>query len=115
MLTDAQIITEWKRRRDATWRAIRLALVVLVVTGAGFWYLSETPMSEMTGTRLLLSLLNFCILGAAALVLIFRMNKLYRCPKCNEVPGYDGWPVNPRRCERCNAVLRNSVAARHVR
>jgi hypothetical protein len=109
MLTDAQVVTEWRRRRDAAWRAIRISLFVLLVSGAGFWYVSRAPTSEMTGTQLLVSLLAFCVFGIAMIVVIVRANRLYRCPRCNEVPGYDGWPVNPERCERCNATLRSAI------
>jgi hypothetical protein len=108
MLTDAQVIEEWKRRRSTTWQATRIALAVLLISGGTLWYLARTAASDMSGTQLLASFLMLCVLFVAALVVIVRTNKLYRCPRCNDVPGYDGWPVNPERCARCNAVLRDS-------
>ena len=121
MLTDAQVLTEWKRRRTTTWRAIRVALLVLFICGCAFWYLTQTPAPEMNGTQFLLSFLIFCALGTAMLVVIFRVNRLYRCPRCNTVPmgewstlgpgsiGYEsGVALNPQRCSKCGAVLRES-------
>jgi len=107
MLTDAQVIAEWKRRRSTTWRAIRLALAVLLISAGAFWYLAGTSGAEVSGWRLLAGFLSFGVLIVAMLAVILCMNKLYRCPRCNEVPDYDGWPVNPERCARCNAVLRD--------
>jgi hypothetical protein len=119
MLTDAQVLSEWKRRRSTTWRGIRVALLVLFIAGCAFWYLARTPTSEMSGTQLVLSFAIFVALGIAMLVVIFRLNRLYRCPRCNTVPmgawsevgpgsiGYEsGVALNPHRCSGCGAVLR---------
>jgi hypothetical protein len=107
MLTDAQVIEEWKRRRSTTWQATRIAISIALISGGALWYLAGTAASDMSGTQLLATFLISCVLFVAAFVVIVRTNKLYRCPRCNDVPGYDGWPVNPERCSRCNAVLRN--------
>jgi Na+/melibiose symporter-like transporter len=121
MLTDAQVLTEWKRRRSTTWRAVRLALAVIFISGFAFWYMARTPAPEMNGVQLLVTFLVFCVLGIAMLVVIFRVNRLYRCPRCNTVPmgewtslgpdsvGYEsGVALNPQRCSKCGAVLRDS-------
>jgi hypothetical protein len=108
MLTDSQVIEEWRRRRSTTWRAIRIALAVLCICGLAFWYLARTPAYDQSAFQLIASFIVFGALSAAALVVIFRTNKLYRCPRCNEVPGYDGWPLHPETCARCNAVLRDT-------
>lgn len=121
MLTDAQLLSEWKRRRSTTWRAIRVALLVLFISGCAFWYLARTPTPEMNGTQLVLLFAIFVALGIAMLVVIFRVNRLYRCPRCNTVPmgewsefgpgsiGHEtGVALNPRKCSRCGAVLKES-------
>ena len=119
MLTDAQVIEEWRQRRSSTWRAIRVALTISVICGGAFWYLAKTPASAMNGTQLLATFAIFCALGTAMLVVIFRTNRLYRCPRCDSVPmgewaafgsgpfGYEsGVALNPKRCASCGAVLR---------
>ena len=119
MLTDAQVLSEWNRRRSTTWRAIRAALLALLALGCAFWFMAQTPAPEMSGTQLVLTFAIFVALGIAALVVIFRVNKLYRCPRCNTVPtgksfdlgtgsiGYrSGVALNPHRCSKCGAVLR---------
>jgi hypothetical protein len=121
MFTDAQVIAEWDRRRSATWRAIRWALAVLVISSIAFWYLAKTPASEMDGTQLITTFAIFLVLGIAMLLVIFRTNKLYRCPRCNSVPmgewsslgpgsiGYEsGVALNPTSCSKCGARLRKS-------
>src|SRR6187431_509290 len=107
MLTDAQVVAEWERRQSSTWRAIRIALALLLISAIAFWYFAATSESELPGWQLLAGFLSFGVLLCAMLVVIVRTNKLYRCPRCNEIPGYDGWPINPRRCERCNVLLRD--------
>ena len=107
MLTEAQVIAEWSRRQSAAWRAIRIPLVVLVAAAGGFWYVMRTPTSDMSGVQLLASLLIFCAFGGAMLLAILRTLKLYRCPRCNELPGDDGVALFPKRCPKCNAVLRS--------
>ena len=108
MLTDAQVIAEWKRRRLATWRGIRVSLVIMLAAGAGFWYLLKTPTAEMSGTQLVASFLVFLMFALAMVVAILRTNKLYRCPRCNEVPADDGVLLFPKRCPKCNAVFQSS-------
>ena len=119
MLTDAQVLSEWNRRRSTTWRAIRVALLVLFISGCAFWYLARTPAPEMNGTQLVLSFAVLVASGIAMVVVVFRVNRLYRCPRCNTVPmgewselgpgsiGYEsGVAVNPRTSSKCGAVLR---------
>jgi ribosomal protein S27AE len=119
--TDAQVIGEWRRRRAATWRAIRIAMAFVLISGATFWILARTPASDMNGVELIASFLAILVLGINFLVVIFRTNKLYRCPRCNSVPmaewssvgpgsiGYEwGLALNPERCSNCGAVLRES-------
>ena len=119
MLTDTQVLTEWKRRRSLTWRAIKVPLAIVVISGCAFWYFARTPAPEMTGAQLLITFLVFGVLFIAMLVAIFRVNRLYRCPRCNTVPmgtwstlgpysfGYhSGVAANPHKCSKCGAVLR---------
>ena len=119
MLTDAQVLSEWKLRRSTTWRAIRVALLVLSIGGCAFWYLAQTPAPEMNVAQFVLSLAIFVALFTATLVVVFRVNRLYRCPRCNAVPrgrwfepGPDsialesGVALNPEKCLKCGAVLR---------
>ena len=109
LLTDAQVIPEWKRRRSITWRSIRFPLVILIVSGIAFWYEMRTPASEMTGTQLLASFLIFGVLGVSMIVVIVRVSRLYRCPRCDSVvmDSESGIPLNPKRCGKCQAVLRD--------
>jgi len=124
MLTDAQVIAEWKLRRSVTWQAIRLSLAICVACGVAFWYLARTPASEMSGRQLLTTFVTFCVLGVAMLVVIIRTNKLYRCPRCNSVPKgawstsgpatyglHSGVALNPKRCGTCGVVLQGPVDA----
>ena len=119
MLTDAQVLSEWKRRRSTTWRAIRIALLVCLVAGCAFWYLAQTPMPEMSGAQLIVSFGIFGALVIAMLVAIFRVMRLYRCPRCNTVPmgewsdlgpgsiGHESdVALNPHKCAKCGSVLR---------
>jgi len=119
MLTDAQVIVQWRRRRSDAWRAIRIALAALFISGAAFWYLARTPASDMNGAQLLICVLLLFVLGIATLLVIFRTNRLYRCPRCNTVPmgnwstlgpssfGFEsGVALNPKRCSKCGALLR---------
>src|SRR5688572_12236235 len=108
MLTDAQVIAEWKKRRLATWRGIRVAIVLMLAAGAGFGCLLKTPTAEMSATQLAASFLVFLVLALAMVVAILRTNKLYRCPRCNEVPADDGVLLFPKHCPKCNAVLQSS-------
>ena len=111
MLTDAQVLAEWKRRRTATWRAIRFALSVLGISGGAFWYLASTPGSDMTGWQLLATFLIFIAMAVVMLVVITRTLRNYRCPRCNSVllDSYEsGIVLNPKQCGRCSAVLRES-------
>ena len=119
MLTDSQVLTEWSRRRSATWRAVRIWLLLAVVAGLVFAYLARTPVSDMGGSALLGMFLDFILLMISMLVVILRTNSLYRCPKCNAVPmgkwsllgpssfGFrSGVALDPDRCPNCGVTLR---------
>jgi hypothetical protein len=121
MLTDAQVISEWDRRRKTTWRGIRVAVATCVASGCAFWYLARTPAADMSGTELLITFTLFLVLAVAMVLIIFRTNKLYRCPRCNSVPRgtwsdfgpasfgfHSGVALDPKRCPNCGATLRNS-------
>jgi hypothetical protein len=119
MLTEAQVISEWARRRQATWRAIRWPLGTCVASGSAFWFLSKTPVPDMSGTQLLLTFALLLVLFVGVVIIIYRTRSLYRCPRCDSLPegawyelgptsfGFQsGIDVNPTRCPKCGVALR---------
>ena len=118
-LTERQILEEWQNRRSATWRATRFWLFIVAICGVTFWYLAKTPANDMTGPQLLATFSVFILLMVAVLAVIFRTQKLFRCPSCNAVPRatwatfgptslgiHSGIPLNPEHCSNCGARLR---------
>jgi hypothetical protein len=121
MLTDAQVISEWDRRRKITWRAIRLAVAICLASGGTFWYLARTPAADMSGIELIATFSVFLVLAVGMVVIILRTRKLYRCPRCNSVPQgtwseigpasfgfHSGISINPKRCPTCGATLKDA-------
>jgi hypothetical protein len=121
VLTDAQVISEWGRRRKATWRAIRLAVATCLASGGIFWYLARTPAADMSGIELIATFSLFLVLAVGMVVIIVRTRKLYRCPRCNSVPQgtwsefgstsfgfHSGISINPKRCPTCSATLQEA-------
>ena len=107
MLTDAQVFSEWKRRREATWRATIVPYLVAITASIAFWFLSRVPFDEMTRAQFISTMMVFAIDVVAVLMVIHRTHKFYRCPRCNSFPSYGGvWTVNPERCGKCSAFLR---------
>jgi hypothetical protein len=110
------IAQEFQRRRLATWRAVRwwlltaaIALVGMVRIAAGTFDATTTEVGS-----LLLLLVSLCLA-----ITYCRVRKLYRCPRCNEVPTRTafGWrdefgreakdvQWNPAECPACHASLR---------
>ena len=116
MTKEGSIAQEFQRRREATWRAIRwwiligaLALVAMILIATGTFDATTT----LVGSLMLLLLL-VCLVA-----IYFRVHKLYRYPRCENIPTKTvlGWrdefgrePTdvqwNPAECPACHARLR---------
>ena|SRR5450631_4454582 len=111
-------VGEFRKRRAATWRAIRFWLLFELLALAALFALpkgSDRDMSEASFTE---NLICFVVLGACSLVIIFAVRRLYRCPKCEAIPmgrwtevgsgsfafrsGVNLYPVS---CPNCGAPL----------
>jgi hypothetical protein len=103
----------------ATWRATRFWILLAVAAGLCFFALPKGSDADMTETEFTLNLLCFVVLGISMCVVIFAVRRLYRCPRCNNIPmsgwgtagpyavGYKyGVDLNPSICTTCHAKLR---------
>jgi hypothetical protein len=97
-------VNAWRRQRRATWMAIRLWLIVLLVGLLGFqipfWLNREHVHKQVLGTRTRYSLstndetegeftlgfVSLIIIFVAGGAIVFAVQRHYRCPKCDEVP-----------------------------
>ena len=111
-------VVEFRKRRAATWRAIRYWLLADVLCLATFFALpkgSDRDMSEASFTENLLCLVLF---GVCSVVVILTVRRLYRCPKCESIPtnrstflGLGSFGVGsginpfPKSCPTCGAPL----------
>jgi hypothetical protein len=118
MTPDGSIAQEFQRRRLATWRAVRWWLLTAAIALVGIvWIAAGTVDAPTTraGTLLLL-LVSMCMA-----ITYYRVRKLYRCPRCNEVPTRTafGWrdefgreandvQWNPAECPACHASFRQN-------
>jgi hypothetical protein len=96
-------VNAWRRQRRATWVAIRLWLVVLLVGLIGFsipFYLNRERVhkkewaghtrhtlssNDETEGQFTLGLVSLGVAGVAAVAIIFAVRRHYVCPKCNEM------------------------------
>jgi ABC-type Fe3+ transport system permease subunit len=97
-------VDAWRRQRRATWVAIRLWLIFLLVGMIGFqipfWLNREHVHEQQLGNRtrytlstndesegeFTLGLVSLVITGVAGIAIVFAVRRHYRCPKCNEIP-----------------------------
>jgi ABC-type Fe3+ transport system permease subunit len=97
-------VNAWRKQRRATWVAVRLWLIVLLVGLIGFqipfWLNRERVQRQELGTRtrytlsandetegqFTLGLVSLVITGVAGIAITFAVRRHYRCPKCNEIP-----------------------------
>jgi hypothetical protein len=97
-------VAAFEQRRRATWKAIRLWLVLLVIGAAGFslpFYMERAnvkvnsagsrvryhlSLDDMTGSELLISLVSFVMAGIGVAGTVFGTQQHYRCPRCEAMP-----------------------------
>jgi hypothetical protein len=82
MQTAEVTISEFKRRRSATWRATRWWLLVLLVAGGYFAYGATRHPTDFS----IAMIVTFVLMMASVLAIIFAVNRLYKCPVCERVP-----------------------------
>jgi len=100
-----RIVSEFKRRRSATWRATRWWWAILLLGVIGFeipfwinrdkgqcrgswlsgWHCTLSLEDETIG-QFTLGLVSFIAIGAATIGVTYGVRRHYRCPKCNEIP-----------------------------
>jgi hypothetical protein len=115
MQVDEKVIEQFAIRRSATWRACRLWLMVLVVSG-GYFGIS---LSHGSGDVSLGMLLALTLVFSSGIAVLMAVGRHYRCPKCNKVPmrgsvsaGLSGSvsfnrrvDFSPEECPNCGARL----------
>jgi hypothetical protein len=110
------IALEFQRRRRATWRAIRWWLFAAAVGLLALVYIAAHPFDANT-TRIgsvILLMVSVCLF-----ISYVQIRRLYRCPRCNEVPTRTafGWADefgvepndvqwNPAECPGCRVRFR---------
>ena len=116
MASLGSVAAEFQRRRKATWRAIRLWLMVVAACLISMIWIALSFIGE-NGIKLgSLLLLLVCLL---LWIIHAKVRRLYRCPRCNQVPivTVPGWRNelgsepkdvvwNPSECPTCYATLR---------
>ena len=101
MLTDTQVITEFQRWRAATLRATWIWLLLFVICFGIFGHFVKTADLTLTQVRVMFS--SFAIGGFSLIVVTFRVNRLYRCPRCEAVPR-GTWGPRPAWLRKCGGV-----------
>jgi len=99
-----QIVSEFQRRRKATWKAARwwLALTFIGIIGfeVPFWINRDKLHTEKgilfrrdrlsaedeTEGQFTLGLVSLIAIGTGIIGATYAVRRHYRCPKCNEVP-----------------------------
>jgi hypothetical protein len=101
----------------ATWRATRLWLGLEAAALVAFVLTTRGRAADMSEARFTFSLVCLVLAMGLFLVVYLAIQRLYRCPKCDQVP-YSfrnqtdsglfsrGLLLNPRSCPTCGAILR---------
>lgn len=119
MSADESTITEFQKRRRATWHAIRWWLLIGVAAIVALVMLSVTNTGAFDDKQINAGLLMILLFVGCAAAVALQVRRLYRCPRCNAVPmrttpgwydkfGKEGRDVewNPSECPTCRAPLR---------
>jgi hypothetical protein len=112
-------ITEFQRRRKATWYAIRWWLFVSCLTVVALLILPFTRLSSQVDLHLRIGVFLIFVFLVCVVVIRLQVRRLYRCPQCGKVPirTYFGWrnefgdeardiQWNPADCPNCRTALR---------
>jgi hypothetical protein len=118
MLSEREIIEEFKRRRAETWAASKYWLLLAIAGFAGGAFIGDlnqdsSPKLWKWGT------LFFSLVFVSVLRLVFVVRASYRCPACGEIPMQgsallgpgsfgveEGVALSPSRCSNCGVRLK---------
>lgn len=116
MSLQESIAVEFQRRRRATWRAIREWVLGAAIGLVGLVYIAAGSFDAGTARigSVVLLFVSLCLL-----ICYVQVRRLYRCPRCNQVPTRTvfGWrdefgteakdvQWNPAECPECHARLK---------
>ena len=107
-MSPAEVVSEFQKRRDETWRRAKIPALVMLV---GFAVLLMFPKGHPESGAQFWTLAGaFSAVAAAIGYLAFTWKRLYRCPNCeapvmNSLRRGGDVPLNPDSCPSCGAVL----------
>lgn len=112
-------VTEFQRRRTATWRVVRWWLLLAVLCIGALFALPFTAVSSKPDEHLRIGISLIIGFVVCVGVINIQVRRAYRCPRCNKVPikTIYGWRSelgseardiqwNPAECPNCGVPLR---------
>jgi hypothetical protein len=109
LLAANDVAAEFQARRRKTWRLIRPWVFVTATGFVVFFLVFEFTrvFDQLWTMNLIFGSFLVLLLSIARIALM--VNKLYRCPACNNVPmgrGRNGVLLDPDACPKCEARLK---------